>query len=164
MRGVGSLTASKDRSKELAEYLSLVYWSHFSLFNYEGDYTLLYLFLLTNVPKESLAIFHIPYEVRFHLHLGFPDPISLCLNIIPIFFPGNPFLLSLSILFFLTVFLSFFHCLYFSFLSLSLTKRFLLSHFLPLLLNFFCWRWRTLVLSLLHSSVPKGSSPGDLIQ
>lgn len=70
-----------------------------------------------------LVIFHIPYQVQFHLCLSFPDPISTCPDNIPIFLQGHTFM---------------FHCLHISFLYLSLMNRSLLSHtvLLPPLLDF----------------------------
>lgn len=57
------------------------------------------------------------------MHFGFPDLISACLCSISLFFPGHTSLpLSVHIL------STGFHCLYMSFLSLSLMRRSLTSH------------------------------------
>lgn len=118
-----SLTASEHRGKEVVEYLNSLHVCcyHFYLLISQGGYNLLGLSLLTSVPVESLTgIFHIPYQVQFHLFLGFPDPISAhpdtCILLKPLCF----------------------HCIDFSSLSLSLTSRSLLIHagFLPPLLSY----------------------------
>ena len=61
-------------------------------------YALFDLPLLTCVLVESLLVFNIPHQVQFHLCLGFPNPISACLDSIPVFFPGDTTLFLLSVL------------------------------------------------------------------
>ena len=79
---MGSLTASEDQGKVLAEYLNLfhVYRSKLSLLVYQRGYTL---------------FFHISHQDQFHLHFSFPDSISSCLDSIPVSFPGHMSLLPL---------------------------------------------------------------------
>ena len=47
------------------------------------------IFPISVAAEPFLVIFHIPHQVQFHLHLGFPDPISAHLDSIPVLFPGH---------------------------------------------------------------------------
>lgn len=99
-----------------------VWWGYFSLPIYQRGYIFLGMSLLINSPKKkSLIIFHIPCQIPFQLHLGFPDPSSVFSNSNPVYFPGHPS-----------------HYMYISFLPFNLT---LLSHvgFLPPLPHFLHW-------------------------
>lgn len=88
-------TGAKNSLRISAFPLSIVGSSPFSFF--QRDWALLGLSLLIDAPVEPLLIFHICCRVQFHLHLGFPDPISACLDCISVFFLGCTFLLLLPV-------------------------------------------------------------------
>jgi len=95
----------------------------FSFLIYQRDCMLFCLSFLSNVPVESLVIFHITSQVQFHLPCGFPNPIFAC---------------PMASLYSSQAIRPCFHYLYFFFLPFSLTSRSLFSHagFLPPLLVF----------------------------
>ena len=92
MKDLGSLTGSEDQGKDIVEYLSLLHicYYQFTLLICQRGHTLLRLSFLANVPLESLpVILCIPCQAQFYLCLGFPDPIPVYPDCIPVLFPGH---------------------------------------------------------------------------
>lgn len=110
---------------------------------YQRRYNFLGPFFFTNLSIKCLVIFHIPCQVQFYQHLGFPVLSTACSDDISVFFPDHVSPLPLPV----------------HFLCIpQLTSRFLVSHtgFLPPLFDFLymgmetTWALRKLSLKFYH--------------
>lgn len=99
LRHLRSQTDSRHQGGEITDYLHLlcVCYPFFLLFYWLGTLSLACIFWLMDLRTSHYSSYAFSIHVPFHLSLSFPDPSPTHLNLIPIFFPGNMFLLPLAV-------------------------------------------------------------------